>query len=195
MRNFIFKTVFKLYILQVPKIFVLCVIFLSSATLAHSAQKSQAASECSAIFFIMTSIESDIPKLGKHFTGLGNLADLATTVYMMEGSSSKVTRGMVSRKKSAEIRRVGELSNRKFQTILESCMGWVNALGKKISKGNKSKSAMKNAIVRGPSPTVNYDYPYPDGSWIESAVKKSIRLWKLNGRITPDKVREALKMK
>ena len=137
MKSLIFKTLFKLYNLQVPKIFVLCVMFLSSATLAHSGQKSQAASECSAIFFIMTSIESEIPKLGKHFTGLGNLADLATTIYMMEGSSSRITRGMVSKKKSAEIRRVGELNNRKFQTMLESCMGWANALSKKISKTKK----------------------------------------------------------
>ena len=74
-------------------------------------------------------------------------------------------------------------------------MGWANAMSKKISKHNKTKSALKSAISRGPSPTSSFEYPFPNKSWLPDTVKRSFQLWKLSGRITPDSLREALKIK
>ena len=143
----------------------------------------------------MTTIESENPKLGKYFTQLGKLADLATGLYLAEESSAKVTNGLISGKKAEHIRRVGELEQRKIESVLESCMGWANAMSKKISKHNKTKSALKSAISRGPSPTSSFEYPFPNKSWLPDTVKRSFQLWKLSGRITPDSLREALKIK
>ena len=194
-RNVIKKTILSSRLSKTFLVPICGLVFLFNVATGHSAQKSNAASECSAVFFIMTSIEQEEPKLGKHFTKLGQLASAATSIFMGAESNSRVTRGDVSRKKSAQIRRVGELSNRQFSALLETCLGWVSALGKKISQSGRSKSDLKNAILHGPSPSISYDYPYPDSSWVAMAVKKSLRLWKLNGRITPDTLRDLLKKK
>ena len=91
-------------------------IFLLNTASGYAASKSNAASECGATFFIMTTIESENPKLGKYFTQLGKLADLATGLYLAEESSAKVTNGLISGKKAEHIRRVGELEQRKMHS-------------------------------------------------------------------------------
>ena len=173
--------------------FLFYIIFFSSVSPSFSAQKSDGASECAATFFIMTSIGVDIPKLGTHFSKLGQLASAATSIHMTSETGAKVSRGSESRKKSAQIRRVGELRDPQVVSILESCMGWIEALKKKMKKGERSKLDFKKVILHGPSPSKTYSYPYPDNSWVAGTVKKSLRHWKLNGRITPDDLRDLLK--
>ena len=172
---------------------ICCLTFFASVSPSFSGQKSDAASECAATFFIMTSIQADIPKLGKHFTKLGQLASAATSIHMTSETGTRVSRGDESRKKSAQIRKVGALRTSQVVSILESCMGWIDALKMKMQKGERSKSGFKKAILYGPSPSKTYSYPYPDDSWVAGTVEKSLRQWKLHGRITPDKIRDALK--
>lgn len=176
-------------------VFLLTFLF-SSLSLASSYK----ANRCSAIFMIMTSVQTTNEGLGKYFTQQGGMSGTLTGLYLGEETGKKVTNGMLSKLKSKEMTKIGNNypSNlSQMENEISSCMGWTFEIGKFI-KANKllsiqnQKKAFK-LLLSAPRPNSMYKYPFKDYGSIKPFIKVGFDNWVSMGKLTPQSLKDKLR--
>ena len=168
-----------------------------------SKASSYEANRCSAIFMIMTSVQTTNEGLGKYFTQQGRMSGTLTGLYLGEETGKKVTNGMLSKLKSKEMTKIGnkDPSNLlQMENEISSCMGWTFAVGKVIQSNRssmKNNNKAKQVLLSAPRPNKQYKYPFKDYGTIKPFIKVGFDSWVSMGKLTPqslkDKLRKGLK--
>ena len=174
-------------------------LFSSSLTIADTYQ----ANRCSAIFMIMTSIQTINEGLGKYFTQQGGMSGTLTGLYLGEQTGKRVTNGMLSKLKSKEMTKIGNnypLNLSEIENEVSSCVGWTFAVGKVIQSNRSSMNndnKAKQVLLSAPRPNKQYKYPFKDYGTIKPFIKIGFDNWISMGKMTPqllkDKLRKGLK--
>jgi hypothetical protein len=183
------------------KLILILVAMLFSPLLAMA--DTYQANRCSAIFMIMTSVQTANEGLGKYFTQQGGMSGTLTGLYLGEETGKKVTNGMLSKLKSKEMTKIGNNypSNlSQMENEISSCMGWTFAVGKVIQSSRtsmKNNNKAKQVLLSAPRPNRQYKYPFKDYGTIKSFIKVGFDSWVSMGKLTPqsfkDKLRKGLK--
>ncbi len=175
-----------------------CKINLASSNSISPLSEKGAANKCSALFFIMTSIQKEEPALGEYFTKQGQMSQMLTGLYWSEETSETITNGMVSDIKSEEIKNYGKRYPSEkgiIQKELENCMGWTYQIGL-IVEDNPSvlsdEKKLKKLLLNSPRPNEFYEYPFEDKSWLNEIIIGSFDTWIINGSITPNSMKDLL---
>ena len=178
---------------------LLPMLFSSSLVLADTYQ----ANRCSAIFMIMTSVQTTNEGLGKYFAQQGGMSGTLTGLYLGEKTGKRVTNGMLSKLKSKEMTKIGNNYPSNLSEIeneISSCMGWTFAVGKVMQSNRssmKNNNKAKQVLLSAPRPNKQYKYPFKDYSTIKPFIKVGFDNWVSMGKMTPqslkDKLRKELK--
>ncbi len=161
------------------------------------------ANRCSAIFMIMTSVQTTNEGLGKYFTQQGGMSGTLTGLYLGEQTGKRVTNGMLSKLKSKEMSKIGNNYPSNLSQIeneISSCMGWTFAVGNVIQSNRssmKNNNKAKQVLLSAPRPNKQYKYPFKDYGTIKPFIKVGFDNWVSMGKMTPqslkDKLRKELK--
>ena len=176
-------------------IYILLIIFPITSFSQSSVNSSN---KCSAIFFIMTSIQKEEPALGEYFTKQGQMSQMLTGLYLSETTTETITNGMVSNIKSEEIENYGKrypAEKSIIQKELENCMGWTYQIGL-IVEDNPSvisnEKKLKKLLLNSPRPYESYEYPFEDKSWLDNLINSAFNSWIEMGSITPNSMKDLL---
>jgi len=174
---------------------LLPLLFSSSLAIADTNQ----ANRCSAIFMIMTSVQTTNEGLGKYFTQQGGMSGTLTGLYLGEETGKRVTNGMLSKLKSKEMTKIGNNypSNLlQVQNQVSSCMGWTFAVGKVIQSNRssmKNNNKAKQVLLSAPRPNTQYKYPFKDYGTIKPFIKVGFDNWISMGKMTPQSLKDKLR--
>ena len=165
---------------------------------SFSQSSVNSSNKCSAIFFIMTSIQKEEPALGEYFTQQSQMSQMLTGFYLSETTTETITNGIISNIKSEEIENYGKrypAEKRIIQKELENCMGWTYQIGL-IVEDNPSvlsnESKLKKLLLNSPRPNEVYEYPFEDKSWLGDLIIGAFDTWIINGSITPNSMKDLL---
>jgi len=181
---------------MVKIILILIITYLSSSLVQASTIQ---ANRCSALFMIMTSVQTSNEGLGKYFTQQGGMSGTLTGLYLSKKTGKRVTNGMLSKLKSKEMTKIGNNYPSNLLQIekeISSCMGWTFAVGKVIQSNKssmKNNKEVKQVLLSAPRPNNQFKYPFKDYSSIRPFIKVGFDNWVSMGKVTPDVLKDYLK--
>ena len=166
-----------------------------TTTIAEANQKYvDSTADCAAQMFIMTSAGNTVEGLDKYFAQQGRLTGMMLGLYIEESSSKRVTNGMIMHEREKKLSNIESTAMTTMSVAsVSNCIGWNFALAKILEKHQgASQELIKRSLLRGPKPTEQYRYPFPDASQLPSWISIAKENWRDSGYMTPDKIRNEL---
>lgn len=173
-----------------------CVAFTFFAVPVHASERYiDAAADCAAQMFVMTAVGKSVEGLDKYFENQAGFTIMMTSLYMEKKLGQKITNGMVLEIREQQLRNLqsNDISTLTLNSI-SNCLGWSASLAR-IMRDNQdiSKQRLKSLILEGPKPNSRHDYPFNDRDQLSGWISLAKTNWRMNGYMTPGKLRDRLK--
>jgi hypothetical protein len=177
--------------------------FLAHASESQSKTIATQASECGALYMILTSIPPDVlPGVGKAFTDLGQTMSFIQGVNLIRSTGSPATNGDISNAKSIKMDELGNAFDVDPNTVYElyyKCDQWRIEIAKLYQSYNLTSESSKgefkvlfHAVGIRPS---SFARDGEKEQRVKGLVDLSFDYWTKSDRITPLKLNKMLKNK
>jgi hypothetical protein len=177
--------------------------FLAHASESQSKTIATQASECGALYMILTSIPPDVlPGVGKAFTDLGQTMSFIQGVNLIRSTGSPATNGDISNAKSIKMDELGNAFDADPNTVYElyyKCDQWRIEIAKLYQAYNLTSESSKgefkvlfHAVGIRPS---SFSRDGEKEQRVKGLVDLSFDYWTKSDRITPLKLNKMLKNK
>lgn len=180
--------------MKFSKTFAITILFVSPTVAGASQKYVDSAADCAAQMFVMTSVGSSVEGLDRYFAQQGEFTGMMLGIYMQKSSSTRVTNGMILNEREKKLSSIESTAMSTMSVAsVSNCIGWNFALAKILEKHQgASQELIKRSLLRGPKPTEQYRYPFPDASQLPSWVSIAKENWRDSGYMTPGKIRKEL---
>ena len=170
---------------------------LAEASAKESKTIATQASECGALYMILTSIPPDVlPGVGKAFTDLGQTMSFIHGVNLTRSTGSPTTNGDVSNAKSIKMDELGDAFDADPDSVYElyyKCDQWRIEIAKLYQSQNPtSESQMKDLINSVLTRPAIFKRDVEKEQRAISLINIAFNYWTKSGRLTPLKLKMML---
>ena len=171
--------------------------FLAHASVKELKTISTQASECGALYMILTSIPSDVlPGVGKAFTDLGQTMGLIHSANMTRATGINTTNGDVLREKSIKMDHLGDAFDRdpsRIYDLFYKCDQWRIEIATLYQSQNAtSESQIEDLINSVGTRPVSFSIDAEKEQKVRLLVDLSFDYWTKSDRLTPLKLKMML---